>query len=112
MFLSIVCFYLYLQLKYMQMATKINQLIQNTSENPLLFTSWLEKQGVTRMEITQYVRNGWLKRIATGVYYFTGKRPTLFSAISSYNKQLKKKMCYKCFNSTLVKGFFALWSTW
>lgn len=105
MFLSIVRFYLYLQLKYMQMATKINQLIQNTSENPLLFTSWLEKQGVTRMEITQYVRNGWLKRIATGVYYFTGKRPTLFSAISSYNKQLKKKCVISASTALSLRGF-------
>ena len=73
------------------MATKINQLIQNTSENPLLFTSWLEKQGVTRMEITQYVRNGWLKRIATGYIISQAKRPTFF-CISSYNKQLKKNV--------------------
>lgn len=100
-----VRFCVYLQVKHIQMATKINILIQNTPNNSLLFTSWLEKQGVSRMELTQYVRNGWLERIASGVYYFAGKYPSLFSAISSYNEQLEKKCIISASTALSLRGF-------
>ncbi len=87
------------------MATKINKLIQNTTDSPLLFTSWLEKQGISRIELTQYVRNGWLKRMSTGVYYYTGKQPSLFSAISSYNEQLNKKCIIGASTALSLRGY-------
>lgn len=87
------------------MATKINQLIQITHDNPLLFTSWMEKQGISRTEQSQFARNGWLERITSGVYYFSGKRPSLFSAISSYNEQLEKKCIVSASTALSLRGF-------
>jgi len=73
--------------------TKIKNIGQLVQHDDLMFTSWLESQGVSRAEISQYVKSGWLERIAQGVYKFAGANPTIYSAISSYNSQLSK-CCY------------------
>lgn len=66
------------------MATKINSLRQTLPLNGLLFTSELEKLGVSRFELRGYVNREWLVRLATGVYRFADASPDFYSMISSY----------------------------
>lgn len=70
------------------MASKINSIIKQTGYRGVLTTSWLEKQGVSRTEQGQYVRSGWLYRIASGVYCFENVKPILFDALSSFDSQV------------------------
>lgn len=69
------------------MGTKINKIRQQTPSDGILLTSWLEKSGLSRSEISDYATSGWLRRIATGVYSFVGDKPTLYGILSSYQKQ-------------------------
>ena len=69
------------------MASKINSIIQQTDYRGVLTTSWLEKQGIGRSEQVQFVRSGWLDRLATGVYCFANVKPSLFDTLSSLNSQ-------------------------
>ena len=48
------------------MGTKINNIRQQTPYDGILLTSWLEKSGLSRSEISDYTESGWLQRIATG----------------------------------------------
>lgn len=88
--LELVYFVLYLQVYLLLMATKINLLFQLLPPNTLLFSAWMAKHGVSRAEQSSYVRTGWLEKLAQGVYFRKGNKPTLYNAISSYNNQLKK----------------------
>ena len=72
------------------MATKIKNILDLVPRDAVLFSSWLAAQGIDRKEQTLYVRSGWLERIAQGVYKIAGSAPTLYGAVSSYNKQLGK----------------------
>jgi len=87
------------------MTTKINKISQLVSKNAILFASWMAEQGISRSELAGFVRSKWLERLATGVYYFTGNTPILFSAISSYNSQLKKKCVIGASTALDLKGF-------
>ena len=69
------------------MASKIKSIIQQTDYRGVLTTSWLERQGISRTEQGQYVRSGWLDRLASGVYHFTYAKPSLFDALSSMDSQ-------------------------
>ncbi len=69
------------------MGLKIKSILQDSSHNGVLTTSWLEKQNVTRTEQTQYVRSGWLVRIVPGVYHLANVKPTLYSTLASIDEQ-------------------------
>lgn len=69
------------------MGTKINRIRQQTPSDGILLTSWLEKSGIRRSEISGYVESGWLSRITTGVYAFVGDKPTLYGILASYQSQ-------------------------
>ncbi|MGN0236692.1 MAG: type IV toxin-antitoxin system AbiEi family antitoxin domain-containing protein [Lepagella sp.] len=69
------------------MSTKINKLRQQTPSDGILLTSWLERSGISRSEITDYTKSGWLQRIATGVYRFDGDTPTIYGILSSYQQK-------------------------
>ena len=69
------------------MPTKINILRQESPSTGILLTSWLEKSGFSRSEICDYVKSGWLQRISTGVYRFSGDKPSLYGILASYQKQ-------------------------
>lgn len=69
------------------MSTKINNIRQQTPPGGILLTSWLEKSGLSRSEITDYTKSGWLRHISTGVYAFSGDNLTLFSILASYQSQ-------------------------
>lgn len=87
------------------MGTKINSLRQQTPSIGILLTSWLEKSGFSRNEVSNYLKSGWLQRIATGVYQFTGDTPSLYGALASYQKQAALKYHVGAASALELKGF-------
>ena len=87
------------------MGTKINDIRQLTASNGILLTSWLEKQGVSRSGISDYVESGWLLRISTGVYKFACDNPTLFGVLASYQAQTDLKYHIGAATALDLKGF-------
>lgn len=88
------------------MATKINEIRQSVPQNSLLFSSWMVKNGLDRKEQSSYVKSGWIERMAQGVYKIAGNKPTLYSSVSSYNKQLSKR-CYIGASTALdIRGLY------
>ena len=87
------------------MGTKINNLRQQTPSIGILLTSWLEKSGFSRNEVSNYLKSGWLQRITTGVYQFTGDTPSLYGALASYQKQAAMKYHVGAAPALELKGF-------
>ncbi len=87
------------------MGTKINKLRQESHSNGILLTSWLEKSGLSRSEISDYIKSGWLQRISTGVYQFTGDKPSLYGIFASYQKQSGMKYHIGAASALELKGF-------
>lgn len=87
------------------MGTKINNLRQKIPSNGIMLTSWLEKSGFSRNEISNYMKSGWLQRISTGVYQFTGDRPSLYGILASYQKQTNLKYHIGAASALELKGF-------
>lgn len=69
------------------MGTKINHIRQQIPFDGIMLTSWFEKSGISRSEISDYTKSGWLRRISTGVYFFVGDNPTLYGILASYQSQ-------------------------
>ena len=67
------------------MATKIQQILETTPNESVLFGSWLSSQGLDARGQYAYMKSGWLDRISKGVYKIHGTEPSLFAAVSSYN---------------------------
>ncbi len=87
------------------MGTKINNLRQEIPSNGIMLTSWLEKSGFSRNEISNYMKSGWLQRISTGVYQFTGDKPSLYGILASYQKQADLKYHIGAASALELKGF-------
>lgn len=87
------------------MGTKINTLRQQTPSNGIMLTSWLEKSGFSRNEISNYIKSGWLQRISTGVYQFSGDTPSLYGILASYQKQANMEYHIGAVSALELKGF-------
>lgn len=87
------------------MATKINKIIRRVHRNSLLFSSWLSSNDIDRKEQSLYVKSGWIERISKGVYKIAGEKPTIYSAIFSYNEQLDKKCHIGALSALDIKGY-------
>lgn len=87
------------------MCTKINSLRQQTPSDGIMLTSWLEKSGFSRSEVYDYMKSGWLQRITTGVYQFTGDTPSLYGILASYQKQVGLKYHIGAASALEMKGF-------
>lgn len=87
------------------MATKINLLLSKIPAGGLVFSAYMTANGISTKEQTNYVRSEWIDRMAQGVYYRRGNKPTLYSSIFSYNEQLGKH-CYVGATTALdIAGF-------
>ena len=87
------------------MATKIKEILNLVPQNSVLFSSWLSSRGIDRKEQSQYVRSGWLERLARGVYKIEGNTPSLYGTVASYNAQLGKS-CHVGASSALdLRGY-------
>lgn len=87
------------------MGTKINRLRQQTPSNGILLTSWLEKSGFSRNEVSNYIKSGWLQRIIRGVYKFSGDTPSLYGTLASYQKQASVIYHIGAASALELKGF-------
>lgn len=87
------------------MGTKINNMRQQTPSNGILLTSWLEKSGFSRNEVSNYMKSGWLRRISTGVYQFIGDTPSLYGILASYQRQSGLKYHIGAASALELKGF-------
>lgn len=72
----------------------------------MLLTSWLEKSGFSRSEIRDYVKSGWLRRIAAGVYQFAGDAPTLYGILASYQMQTGLEYHIGAASALELKGYY------
>jgi len=70
------------------MATKINRVQGLAVPRGVMSSSWLASQGMSRTEQGNYVRSGWLERMATGIYRFRNDTPTLFGTLASYGTMM------------------------
>jgi len=66
------------------MATKINNIRSLVVPHGVMNTAWLVSQGISRTEQGNYVKSGWLERMATGIYCFKNDTPTLLGTLASY----------------------------
>ncbi len=87
------------------MGTKINSLRQQIPSDGILLTSWLEKSGLSRSEISDYIESGWLRRVATGVYTFIGDTPTVYGILASYQSQGTLSYHIGAASALELKGF-------
>lgn len=87
------------------MATKIKQIIDEIGGETLLFSSWLSAKGVNASEQATYVQNGWLEKVAYGVYKIAGANVSLFSALSAYNTQLDKQCTIGAETALELRGY-------
>ena len=87
------------------MATKIKQIIDEIGGETLLFSSWLSTKGVNASEQATYVQNGWLEKVAYGVYKIAGANVSLFSALSAYNQQLDKQCTIGAETALELRGY-------
>ena len=87
------------------MSTKINNIRRQTPFDGILLTSWLEKSGISRSEISDYTQSEWLQRVATGVYTFVGDTPTVYGILASYQSQSALLYHIGAASALELKGF-------
>ena len=85
--------------------TKINSFLQKLPPGAICFASWLNENGISYTLQQHYRDARWLTAIAPGVMYRTGDKPTLFSALSCFNSQLRKKLHIGALSALGMRGF-------
>lgn len=75
------------------MSSKINWLVSHTSPSSIVLLPWLLEHGIGYSLAQKYAKSGWLKRLASGVYYRPDARndalPTWVEALHALNSQLQ-----------------------
>lgn len=79
--------------------------MQNTLPGQVLLQSWLTRNGIDRKLSYLYVRNGWLRRIAHGVYCRTGREPDWGDAVYCLQTQWEKPVRVAGLTSLALQGF-------
>lgn len=87
------------------MATKIKQITELVGLDGLLFGNWMSRQGVDSKQQIEYLKSGWLERVAFGVYKIAGSNPTLYSALSCYNNQMSKQCIVGARSALELRGY-------
>ena len=87
------------------MATKIQQILETTPHDSVLFGSWLSSKGLDARGQYAYMKSGWLDRISKGVYKMHGTKPSLLAAVSSYNTQLGKRCIVGAYTALELRGY-------
>jgi len=70
------------------MPEKINWLMQNSVPGSLVVQATLSTHGISPQLAHKYVKNGWLKKLRSGVYAHPGKAPQWFNAVECLMTQL------------------------
>ena len=87
------------------MATKIQQILESTPRDSVLFGSWLSSQGLDARGQYAYMKSGWLDRISKGVYKIHKAEPGLLVAVSSYNTQLCRSCVVGAYTALELRGY-------
>ena len=86
------------------MAAKLNSMIHQTSSGSILVQPWLSSQKVSPQLAAKYVSNGWLTKLAPGVYYRPGRHPEWADAVYCLTNQLKSKVHVAGISSLQIQG--------
>ena len=86
------------------MPNYLNWLMQNTLPGQVLLQSWLTCNGIDRKLSYLYVQNGWLRRIAHGVYCRTGREPDWVDAVYCLQTQWEKPVRVAGLTSLALQG--------
>lgn len=70
----------------------------------MLLQSWLTRNGIDRKLSYLYVKNGWLRRIAHGVYCRTGREPDWVDAVYCLQSQWEKPVRVAGLTSLALQG--------
>ena len=87
------------------MATKIQQILESTPRDSVLFGSWLTSRGLDVRAPYDYMKSGWLDRLSKGAYVMHGVTPTLLASISSFNIQLGKQCVVGAYTALELRGY-------
>ncbi|ADO50283.1 type IV toxin-antitoxin system AbiEi family antitoxin domain-containing protein [[Enterobacter] lignolyticus] len=87
------------------MTSYINWLMQNTLPGQVLLQSWLTRNGIDRKLSYLYVQNGWLRRLAHGVYCRTGREPDWVDAVYCLQTQWGKQIRVAGLTSLRLQGY-------
>lgn len=86
------------------MPNYLNWLMQNTLPGQVLLQSWLTHNGIDRKLSYLYVQNGWLRRIAHGVYCRTGRDSEWMDAVYCLQTQWGKPVRVAGLTSLALQG--------
>ncbi|KNC90309.1 type IV toxin-antitoxin system AbiEi family antitoxin domain-containing protein [Trabulsiella odontotermitis] len=86
------------------MANYLNWLMQNTLPGQVLLQTWLTRHGIDRKLSYLYVQNGWLSRIAHGVYCRTGRESDWVDAVYCLQMQWEKPVRVAGLTSLALQG--------
>ena len=67
---------------------KINTLLVNCPESPILTATWLEQHGYSRQLVRHYVQHGWLRKLGNGAFIKLAERPSWSDGVSTLQQQL------------------------
>ena len=85
--------------------SKINQLLMDTDNNGLIFSSWLKTQGYSGQLQKQYRTSGWLTSLSQGVMYRTGSKLSAYSALATCNLQTGSRYRIAAHSALEYAGF-------
>ncbi|ERT13702.1 type IV toxin-antitoxin system AbiEi family antitoxin [Photorhabdus temperata] len=87
------------------MAKPLNWILNNTAPGQILLQSWLSAHGIDRSVSWKYVQNGWLERLAFGVYFRTGRTPDWVDAVQCLQAQWNSQVHVAGLTSLNQQGF-------
>ena len=86
--------------------SKINQLLRKQlPSGALFFSSWMKENGISYELQRRYRDSEWLTPIGSGVMVRAGENPTIFSALSSLNKQTGKQFYFGGLTALELAGY-------
>jgi hypothetical protein len=85
--------------------TKINKLLQKLPSGALFFSSWLIENGISYDLQRWYRDSSWLTSIGIGVMIRTGETPTIYDAVSCFNKQMGKQFYFGAMSALELVGY-------
>lgn len=87
------------------MATKINSIRSKVLPDGVMIASWLGQMGISRSDLSEYVKRDTLNRVATGVYRYPGTAQTVYGILSSYQTQVCLNYHIGASTALEIKGY-------
>lgn len=87
------------------MPTRINILLQSVPSNALLFLNDMERLGISRYLVQDYLESGWLSRIGPGAYRLSDAKPDIYSIVSAFQRNEKLDITVGASSALELQGF-------